>query len=445
MKKIFLISTLCLTFASHVSAQTSEDEHVLDKETFLQSDYMINPLQPTYLKNVTEAANWGYNWFIEIKGGASAFLGSPIGCGDVFDRLKPTLQVGLGKWFTPAIGGRVGYQGLELINAEFNAMKYHFVHADFMYNITGMLNQNERGISKWDVIPFVGIGMIHNSTDSPYSSGGGNHPFAFSYGMEMRYRLNNRMHIVAEVSGLTTLKNFDCVGTSSHFGDNMLSVSAGLSFTLGKVGWKRVVDAKPYIEQNILLRDYLAYMRDENVKLEKRLAGEETEKRTYPKNSYSGLISLRARLANTSWDGNEKKSDDESKLVDTCRIKSSVAYGDSIISGHANKITVGVPVYFFFKLNTDELVDMSQLVNLDEIANIAKTNGYRVSISGAADSATGTDEINQNLSHQRSMFIAQELKKRGVKEEKLVTQNYGGINKYLPIEANRCTIVVLMD
>ena len=67
-------------------------------------------------------ANWGKNWFIEVKGGASAFLGSPIGCGDVFDRLTPALQVGLGKWFTPAVGGRVAYQGMSFKNGEFKKM-----------------------------------------------------------------------------------------------------------------------------------------------------------------------------------------------------------------------------------------------------------------------------------------------------------------------------------
>ena len=114
------------------------------------------PVNPTYLKHVSEAANWGRNWFIEAKGGASAFLGTPIGCGDVFDRVTPVLQIGVGKWFTPAIGGRIGFQGLSFKNAEFQTMKYQFVHADFLYNVTSGIRQNESGIPLWDVIPFVG-------------------------------------------------------------------------------------------------------------------------------------------------------------------------------------------------------------------------------------------------------------------------------------------------
>lgn len=30
---------------------------------------------------ITENSNLGNNWFLELKGGMSAFLGSPIGCG----------------------------------------------------------------------------------------------------------------------------------------------------------------------------------------------------------------------------------------------------------------------------------------------------------------------------------------------------------------------------
>lgn len=154
---------MCLA-AMTASAQTARQS---SDSLYIQKSYsqeqMLMPVNPTYLKHVSEAANWGRNWFIEAKGGASAFLGTPIGCGDVFDRVTPVLQIGVGKWFTPAIGGRIGFQGLSFKNAEFQTMKYQFVHADFLYNVTSGIRQNESGIPLWDVIPFVGVGMIHNS------------------------------------------------------------------------------------------------------------------------------------------------------------------------------------------------------------------------------------------------------------------------------------------
>lgn len=412
---------MCLA-AMTASAQTagqSSDSLYIQKS--YSQEQMLMPVNPTYLKHVSEAANWGRNWFIEAKGGASAFLGTPIGCGDVFDRVTPVLQIGVGKWFTPAIGGRIGFQGLSFKNAEFHTMKYQFVHADFLYNITSGIRQNESGIPLWDVIPFVGVGMIHNSDwiNNCTCQGGssGSHPFAFTYGVEARYRISDRVHLVGEVSGMLTARNFDGIGTSTKFGDNMISVSAGLSFTIGKTGWKRVVDATPYIEQNLALQDYIAYMRDRNAHLEKRLAGNDDGKTVYPKNSYSGLNSLRARLSMN---------------------------GDSLSSSDRLKVSIGVPVYFFFKLNSDKLVDKSQLVNLDDIAKMAKQENLKIKISGAADSATGTQSGNQDLGKRRAKFIAKALIKRGVDKSQIKAYNLGGIDKYAANEANRFTTVVLL-
>ena len=412
---------MCLA-AMTASAQTagqSSDSLYIQKS--YSQEQMLMPVNPTYLKNVSEAANWGRNWFIEAKGGASAFLGTPIGCGDVFDRVTPLLQIGVGKWFTPAIGGRIGFQGLSFKNAEFHTMKYQFVHADFLYNVTSGIRQNESGIPLWDVIPFVGVGMIHNSDwiNNCTCQGGssGSHPFAFTYGVEARYRISDRVHLVGEVSGMLTARNFDGIGTSTKFGDNMISVSAGLSFTIGKTGWKRVVDATPYIEQNLALQDYIAYMRDRNAHLEKRLAGNDDGKTIYPKNSYSGLNSLRARLSMN---------------------------GDSLSSSDRLKVSIGVPVYFFFKLNSDKLVDKSQLVNLDDIAKMAKQENLKIKISGAADSATGTQSGNRDLGKRRAKFIAKALIKRGVDKSQIKAYNLGGIDKYAANEANRFTNVVLL-
>ena len=275
---------------------------------------------PSYLPNISEAANWGCNWLIEVKGGASAFMGSPIGCGDVFDRITPAIQVGVGKWFTPAIGGRVEFQGLTFKNADFRKMHYKFIHADFMYNITSGFLVNDKGLSKWDVIPFIGVGMIHNSdwksTCKCPGRASGSHPFAFSYGIEARYRVSDRVHAVAEVSGMTTAKNFDCVHPSSKFGDNMLTASLGLSFSIGKTGWKRVIDAKPYIEGNVYLRKLVTCFHNERDDIQKLFDGENS-KITYPKNSYSGLLSLRSRLANTG-KGSKIITDGDNDEVSQC-------------------------------------------------------------------------------------------------------------------------------
>lgn len=486
--KILFLSALCLSAMTVKASDADTASDSIVKQVSVTSEYYLQTLKPTYLTNVSEAANWGNNWFIEVKGGASAFLGSPIGCGDVFDRLSPALQVGLGKWFTPAVGGRVAYQGMSFKNGEFKSMSYHFVHADFLYNLTSGINCNDLGLSRWDVIPYVGVGMIYNpdwySTCAYPGGASGSHPFAFSYGLECRYRLTNRMQVVGELSGMTTAKNFDGIGASSKFGDNMLTLSAGLSFTLGKVGYRRIVDANPYIAQNdwlLLYADRLAarnnrlshqHKEDERIKAEYRKIleieglldlykdrigdyGDKKEHSLYPRNDYSGLNSLRARLGNKGWDGNPETmpkamkkrmgtvtDDDNNDSKDLTSLAGSPydGYLSAMINGSEY---IGAPIYFFFRLGTDELTEVSQLLNIDEIAHVAKEHHLKVRISGAADSATGNERINNSLSQKRADYIKTLMVQRGIEESLINTSYEGGIDDYSPVQANRQTCVTL--
>ena len=482
-KKIVIMSMLCLALTASASGQSNEVDSSY-MEPVITSDVMLQSLQPTYLRNVSEGSGWDRNWFLEVKGGTSAFLGSPVGCGDLFDRLTPALQVGVGKWFTPAVGGRIEFQGCQFKNAEFSTMKYQFIHADFMYNLTAFISQNELGLSRWDVIPFLGIGMVHNSDWSSGNRSGTNHPFAFAYGLEARYRITNRLHLLAELSGMTTMKNFDAIGSSSRFGDNMFTLSAGLSVTIGKVGHKRIIDAKPYMSQNEWLLDYANGLSSRNRYLTKRVhedelcmaeyrkileieglldlykdrltdKGHTKIKSLYPKNDYSGLNSLRARLANRGWDGNpntmpramQKRNGMEDTediySLDSLFNNSGVtdnAYLSAMLNGQEY---IGAPIYFFFHLGTDVLTEKNQVMNLDEIARVANKHGLQVKVIGAADSATGTESINDNLSRQRAEYIRCLLLDRGVDDSRVYTIYAGGIDKYSPAEANRNTCVVL--
>lgn len=485
--KILFLTTLCLSAMSVKASDVTTTSDSIVKQVGVTSEYYLQTLKPTYLKNVSEAANWGKNWFIEIKGGASAFLGTPIGCGDVFDRLSPALQVGLGKWFTPAVGGRVAYQGLSFKNGEFKSMDYHFIHADFLYNLTSGINCNDIGLSRWDVIPYLGVGMIYNPDWSSAcmcpGHASGSHPFAFSYGLECRYRLNDRMHLVAELSGMTTAKNFDAVGSSSKFGDNMLTLSAGLSFTLGKAGYKRIVDAKPYIAQNEWLLSYAEslgnnyrMLRKSNMENEKILAeyqkilemeglldlygnkfnNKDKSKALFPRNDYSGLNSLRARLNNKGWDGNPENMPKAMLKRGEGYDKETEKAMEAFYNGELDELQIayltamrdgtepiGAPVYFFFNIGTDHLTDASQLLNIDELAKVAKTYNLKVKIIGAADSATGTDSINETLSSKRAAYIMRLMRDRGVASENIKTSHEGGIDDYSPVQANRNTCVVL--
>ena len=477
-KKKILMFAMCLP-AMFARAELANDT-IQSKEVF-SVEQQIVPLEPTYLEDVTEAANWDRNWFIDLKGGASAFLGNPLGCSDLFGRTQPVLQVGVGKWFTPAIGGRIVYQGMKFMDSNIAKQSYNNVHADFLYNITNRFNRDEYGLSKWDLIPYVGAGIIHHDES-------GRKPFAMHYGIMARYKLCKRFHLAAELGGMTTFRDFDGVGAGNKFGDNMLNLSVGVTYTLGKAGWKKVVDAKPYMQQNQWMMDYVNSLKEQNHLLAKknqedrialaeyrkileiegllnqyrdRLPEANKPKSLYPRNDYSGLNSLRARLANRGWDGNSKLPikcdtvDMKGKILTGMDgmqpnqngapndIGDYVSWEDYLAAIKDGKIGIGAPVYFFFKLGTHQLTDISQMVNLDELARIAKDYNLKVKISGAADSATGTVVINERLSMERADFLLDQMKKRGVPEVNITKVSEGGINQFSPVQANRNSCVVL--
>ena len=444
-KKLLCLSAICLAtgFARAEITQKLHKSEVLEEEYFFQ--------EPTYLNGVTQAAGWGRNWFIDFKGGGNVFLGNPLGCGDLGDRLKPTLQAGLGKWFIPSVGTRVVYQGFRFRDANLLSRRYNNVHADLLYNATSSLNLNEEGLSRWDLIPYLGAGIVFHRINK-------NRPFALHYGVMARYRLTNSLHAVAEVGGMSTFRNFDGVGDARKLGDNMLNLSVGLNLTIGKAGWKKVVDARPYMEQNRVLAEYAQNLKREISVLEKRLVANEIILKEYekileiegllqryrksgnieekkdaaPKNNYSGLNSLRARLA-------AQKVAEADSTGGVVRLEEG-SYMSQVAEGRQY---IGAPIYFFFNLGTTVMTDASQKLNLDELAAVAKKHGLYISIEGAADSATGTQEINAKLSQDRAAFIKAELLQRGIKEGHIMQKAKGGVKEYDPKEANRHTKVTL--
>lgn len=467
IKKIVLILPLALS----LNAQAG-NAHLLDSLVVHNASLeMLEPIESSYLENITSARIWNGNWFLGISGGASAFVGSPLGCADLFDRIEPTLSVSGGKWFTPAIGGRVSFQEFKLKNSLLHKQSYKSVHADFLWNVLSH-HYNIRDQPKWKIVPYVGLGIIHNEDN-------GNSPFAFSYGVMGQYRLSQRIHLIMELGGTTTFKNFDGRGVSNRFGDNLMSLTAGLSFSFGKVGWKRVVDASPYIRQNEWLIEYASSLSDCNSLLAKqhnedaesiaelkkileieglldlyknRSKNGETEnlsKKLYPKNDYSGLNSLRSRLQGIQWLDNSINGDSiqGKSSTENHRLGSSSEYQSSL-QGYLTELSqgkscIGAPIFFFFELGTNHLTDASQLVNLDEIARIAKQYNLSIRICGAADSVTGTSDINHSLGASRSEYIYSQLLHRGMDKNQISEVNKGGIDTYAPKEANRHTSVML--
>lgn len=447
-------------------------------------------LVPAYVDREYLQSKWNSNWFINLSGGASAFIGTPLGCEDLFGRIRPMLHASVGKWFSSTVGGRVAFQGLDLKNHRIERQKYYHVHADFLWNATNQF-RGYNPDARWNLIPFFGTGIVHNQQSHQ-------HPFTLNYGLINSFKVHDRISLSLELGGFTTLAGFDGAGKNNRFADHLVHVSAGISITLGEKGWRRIVDVQPYINQNNQLlatnRDLYETnrrLRQENTKnsmaidqlrnileieglLERHY--EELDKLNaafpsdsisiekmnflFPKNDYSGLNSLRERLSaayTKDRSGNSHNPESDFLMQEKNNFlpisSDSLIYGDSLSGKHQpiylqyisrmikQKEYIGSPILFFFKIRTTSLTDPSQLANLDEIVQLCKKYDLRLKVTGYADSATGNVVENTELSQNRAKYVTSELQKRGIVYNAIIQEGKGGVDIYSPNEINRCVKV----
>lgn len=98
----------------------------------------------------------------------------------------------------------------------------------------------------------------------------------------------------------------------------------------------------------------------------------------------------------------------------------------------------------YFQIGKAELRP-EEAVKLGEIARLLKDNPHaRISITGYADSATGSARRNESLSAQRARTVVQLLKKAGIGEDRITFTNVGSDkDASLAPEANRVAVCVV--
>lgn len=192
----------------------------------------------------------------------------------------------------------------------------------------------------------------------------------------------------------------------------------------------------------------------------------------HPHNNYSGLNSLRARLADPSWDGKGLRLPDigtglrfeDGKIRPLARSSEkadppapvtssagSIQASDIALPAYLQEIgrgevPVGPPVFVFFRLAGTSVTDSPQILGINAAADLAVARNLRVRITGAADSATGSPEKNESLAKARAEHVATLMEKRGVPRERIEVLSEGGTANYEPVSANRnCRIELFMQ
>ena len=118
-----------------------------------------------------------------------------------------------------------------------------------------------------------------------------------------------------------------------------------------------------------------------------------------------------------------------------------IAPADTVYINVSEIEAISYPFSIFFNRDSYQLMSRRDLINLQELATVAKENGYKLRLRGSCDSATATPEYNQKLSENRCRKIQEELINMGFPESDIVLEPVGGVKELDPTEFDRRVLV----
>lgn len=193
------------------------------------------------------------NSFIEIQGGVQYFYGQYMKEAGRKYPMKPALALGanFGKWFNPVLGLRLGWQGtrerwFNNTTDYYENYKFNYPHADLLVNVSNWWS-GYKETRFWDVIPYLHVGWAFSDRQVPYTTDKAN-AFGGGVGIYNTFRLSDRWHLTLDLKEIFT--SSDLLGPDYMAGVNIAegqadkmcyipSAMLGISFTMGKTGWKR--------------------------------------------------------------------------------------------------------------------------------------------------------------------------------------------------------------
>lgn len=334
----------------------------------------------------TERQSFWSNTFLSVGVGGQMLFGDHEKQMEFGDRISPALDIAFGKWITPEVGVRLTYTGWSLNGAaqdwSYDAdlmdgvdpihhlveqnIRYFNLHGEVMFNLSNVFcGYNPKRI--WNVSPYIGMGWMRIFSDEQ------SHEIGANFGINNSFRLSDALDLNLDVRG--TLVNDDFDGErGGRNEEGILSATVGLSYKFKPRGFKSKV---------ITILD-------------------QTE-----------IDRLRQQM-------NELNAENE-------RLKNKPA--ETITNTELLLKEIVAPCMVVFPINTANL-SQDERVNLSMFAeNVKKQDkGIVYSITGYADAATGTKEINDPLSKARAEAVYRCLVDEfGISESQLIIDYKGGV------------------
>jgi len=390
MKKMFIITALALMSVSVQAQTTDAAQNTTDKYSVATNSFWSNWFV---------SAGATYNMFYTgVERGMSNRPG-------LFDGSRSTagISIAVGKWFTPGFGLRTKVSGIwgryvspdetgSLKNKSHNSYKYWTLQEQLLFNVTNLLcGYNEKRI--YDLIPYVGFGVTRNMTSNDYAHG-------WSAGLLNTFKINRRLAVNLDLGiNLSDDRIFDAAmtthreyGTTFAGLDRNFSAEVGLTYNLGKTGWKKSPSVKGF--------------KAEIEALNERLRASEEEKAEAIARKDTRIAQLEGELAQCK------------AAVDAMKSTAAVTEKSS---------TTLQPVVLFRQGKST--IDASQYASIETLVKYIKSHpDVQILIKGYA-STEGPQELNQTLSKARAEAVRDALINRyKISADRLTADGFGPTN-----------------
>ncbi len=191
------------------------------------------------------------NWFISFGAGGSLLWEpkSTLGAAGV----TPSLDLSVGKWFTPWTAIRLGYQGYrykfrslqphQTLDVEFvedkngktyyvNSFNYGYVHADFLWDATNTFHYDRYNV--WSLIPYTHMGVMRSYL--PRNGQSYKRSYVMGFGLINSFRVGRRTSLYVDLRS-TFIDNTITRRTEYGGSDIALNAMVGATVDLGKVNY----------------------------------------------------------------------------------------------------------------------------------------------------------------------------------------------------------------
>lgn len=344
-----------------------------------------------------ETNGFGDNWFIGAGGGINVFWNDGYKIA-----IAPSIDASLGKWFTPAVGMRIGYQGFQskVLAPEAGVLGnvrnsdgtfdqkfgYMYIHGDFLWNMSNALS-GYKETRFWNLVPYFHAGFYrsYGLDDAEFH----NNEIAGGAGLLHNLRLTDRLDIMIDMRA--TVVNGRVIQAS---GPSLLgSVTAGLAVDLGWPAFIRTSTVLAAAE--IASAERIAVLETAALAMEAANAA---------------LLVENQQLANA----NAVLSEENSALKDKVSQEMNPA---DFYDGMAPAVyfEIGKAVLSPVELKHLEFIAEQLIAKADDSTKIT------ITVMGTADSNTGTTKRNVYLSEARGRYVFDILvDKYGIDEDSLV-------------------------